>query len=460
LKTLYLKLGLGLLLAIIGSLAFVSFFITTTFQVKAFQFRVGLEFLDWGTTEILIPPIGKISAATHKTPLKLVVTLLNIDMEILKNMLKDPITKQEIIDLFVSEIYKALRLFALRSLFLAAVGGAFGMLILQSKKITIYLVGALIGVLVVGILLLGTYYTYNVNGFLKPEYKGILRAAPWMVGLAEEALIKVDKLEEQMEVVATNFYDLFQRIDSLQPLGSLEDTVKVLHVSDIHNNPASYQFIKKVVQSFGVSMVIDTGDITDYGTPLETKLVEEVGKLGIPYVFVGGNHDSPTVVESMASLDNVIVLDGNLTSIKGIPIAGIADPSSYSNEIITRNIRLRQKQVDRLKQVFLETKEKPVIIATHSFDIAQEFIGIAPIILHGHDHKYSIKKEKETVIIDAGTSGAAGIRRLQTTEEIPYTVVLLHFKKVQGDWLLLASDLLKISSFDGVFTLTRKIFND
>ncbi|KUK10360.1 MAG: Metallophosphoesterase [Clostridia bacterium 41_269] len=452
---------IGLLLAAVGALAFVFLFSGTDFQIKAFQFKVDMVFKDWGKTEIFIPPFGKIRAATHKTPLKLVITLQNIDLEVLKNMLKDPITKQEVINLFVNEIYKGIKSIFYQSLFFAALGGAFTMVFLRSKNIYVYLRGAVIGIFTAAFLLLSTYCTYNPRSFLTPEYQGILKAAPWMIGMAEEALVKVDILEKQMEIIASNFYDMFEKIDEIEPLNSEDSSsIRILHISDIHNNPAAYQFIKKVISNFDVSFIIDTGDITDFGTSLETALVEEVEKLELPYIFVAGNHDSPEVIKTMSSLKNVIVLNGGGSVVKGIPIVGVADPSSKSSYMINSNDVQFESEIKKLKEFLKKEKFKPVIIAAHNPAVVEEFIGYAPVLLCGHNHSFSIDSEGGSVIINAGTSGAAGIRNLQTSRDIPYTVVLLHFEKDENEsWVLRAADLLTINNINGVFTMTRKIIN-
>ena len=54
---------------------------------------------------------------------------------------------------------------------------------------------------------------------------------------------------------------------------------------------------------------MDTGDITDHGTKAENKFVEEIGTLGVPYVFVRGNHDSKTTQQAVARQKNAVVLD-------------------------------------------------------------------------------------------------------------------------------------------------------
>ena len=43
-------------------------------------------------------------------------------------------------------------------------------------------------------------------------------------------------------------------------------------------------------------MIVDTGDLTDFGSPPETAMVQGIRKIGYPYVFVAGNHDSQTVM--------------------------------------------------------------------------------------------------------------------------------------------------------------------
>ncbi|NLK00456.1 MAG: hypothetical protein GX318_04380 [Clostridia bacterium] len=454
------KIVLVLLFAAVGSLIFISFS-AASYQIEAFQFKLGAALSPSGLTEINFPPIGKIIAKTHKTPIKLLVTLENVDMEILNNMLREVIPKDKAVDLFTSEILLVVRSFILRTLFLAALGGVFAVLLLNSDKLINYLRGAFIGVFLASILIAGTFHTYDVNKFLSPQYTGIIKAAPWIVGLAEDALVKVDKLGEQMEVVAANFHDVFQKMGEIQPLNPDEETIKILHVSDIHNNPASYQFIKRVVQTFGVSLVIDTGDLTDYGTPLEINLIEALDDVGVPYVFVPGNHDSPEITGALSNLDNIIVLDGSIIYPLNIPITGIAHPSSHGYELDSQGNQLfKERRVWALKQELNEVTEKPILFAYHGPDIAGEFIGEIPIILHGHTHSHTIEEKENSIIIDAGTSGAAGIRRLQTTKEIPYTFVLLHLNKDQDqDWILEAVDSLEVSDLNSGFILTRKLYN-
>src|SRR5213075_3481271 len=70
------------------------------------------------------------------------------------------------------------------------------------------------------------------------------------------------------------------------------------------------------------------GDLTDYGTEDEAKiLVEELGAVHIPVVAVLGNHDyesgTPEVVAETLARAGVRVLDGSACEIEGVGIAGV-----------------------------------------------------------------------------------------------------------------------------------------
>lgn len=104
----------------------------------------------------------------------------------------------------------------------------------------------------------------------------------------------------------------------------MEADVLVLHVSDIHNNPVAYNFAAQVVESFDVDLILDTGDLTDWGTALEAEITRRIEALGRPYVFVSGNHDSPQVVQRLLETSHAVVL-GEPVVIAGLHIAGTGD---------------------------------------------------------------------------------------------------------------------------------------
>lgn len=134
--------------------------------------------------------------------------------------------------------------------------------------------------------------------------------APWMVGLAQETFGKIETVGENLEIIAKNLNLLYERLDNLQPLGETTDEFKILHVSDLHNNPAGMDFVLRVADLFGADMIIDTGDISDFGTPLEALLLEQLNHIDIPYFFIPGNHDAPAIIDRMNQIPNVTVVNG------------------------------------------------------------------------------------------------------------------------------------------------------
>ncbi len=73
-------------------------------------------------------------------------------------------------------------------------------------------------------------------------------------------------------------------------------------------------------------MVVDTGDINDWGSQPEASFVDSISTLRVPYVYIRGNHDSATTAAAVARQPNAIVLDEQVATVGGLTIAGIGDP--------------------------------------------------------------------------------------------------------------------------------------
>lgn len=428
------------------------------FNFEALEFQIGIQIFDHGFTDIKIPPIGSIRAKTHIAPSKFTVSLQNIDLKLLQGLLETTPDKQKLLKDFENKIYKVGKIFLIRLFFLAITGGIAGSLLYERKKIKPLLCGILVGVFIYTVLILGSIATFDVNAFKNPEYQGALEAAPWMIGMAEQAFVKLDTLSQQLELMAKNFYVLFEKINSLQTLSSSEGTLKVLHVSDFHNNRAALKFVTQVVKSFNVDFVIDSGDFTDYATPIEAQLLEYLKEMPVPYVFIAGNHDAPSIIKKLQQFPQVKVINEGVVNIKNLRILGLHDPASLTNEVIPPDPELVSIYQNKLLDLWAKNKENPSdIVAIHNYRIGKILVNKASLILHGHDHEFKIYQDGETLIVDAGTTGAAGIRGLQATKEIPYTVALLHFQKIDNKYKLSAIDSIKVFNLQSGFILERKV---
>ena len=111
--------------------------------------------------------------------------------------------------------------------------------------------------------------------------------------------------------------------------GENSGIINILHISDIHNNPAAFDFIRRITDIYNIDLIIDTGDRVDYGTVLEMEfLAHSMDGIDVPCVFIPGNHDSPLVVEKLKMSENVSVLEEGIMETAGLRIAGLADSSS------------------------------------------------------------------------------------------------------------------------------------
>lgn len=447
--------------AIAGAILFLNLFGQTVFHVEALQVKLSVGIADSGMTRLSIPPVGEIRARTHRGPLDVRVELQNIDLPGLKKTLAEPPEQQEIMGRARLELAKAMKEFVIKALLLGVLGGLFGTMILQRRRAREFMLGGVIGLVTAAVLLAGTYYTYDVKKFRNPQYEGMLKAAPWMIGLVQQSLDTVNTWGKQIRVVTDNLYGLFERMDTLEAIGPTgEGDLRVLHVSDIHNNPAAFDFIGQVTKTFGVDMVIDTGDLSDFGTPIEAAAMEQIRKIDVPYVITPGNHETAAAVQELQKIPNVKVLTGGTVNVKGLDIAGIADPAAFANSPRVTGDGPIKDYAAKLEEIIAKAPRKPVVVAVHNNRLARQLTGKAPVILHGHDHRYRIDVVDKTVLIAAGTTGAAGLRGLETDREIPYSVVLLRFRWDGDGFRPVSADTIKVSNLQSGFSLERRVFSE
>jgi len=445
------------LVAIVGAMLLISLFGHMNFYIEALQFRVGVQFHETGYTEIEIPPLGTVRAHTHSTPVLIKLRLENIDLQPLQQLLAGPVERDELINQGRLALRRAAALFILKILFLALLGSALGVYLTRTTTPRKYITGLVAGFLLTVMLLLSTYLTYDQSAFRNPQYSGVLRAAPWMVSMVQETFGKIETLGDQLEEVATGLNQLYAQVDELQPLGEDEGDFKVLHISDLHNNPAGMDFVMQIAELFDVDMIIDTGDISDFGSPLETLLIDRLHQLNVPYLFIAGNHDSPSTIDRLGTVPGVTVVNGML-EINDLVFYGVPDPSSALTSVLPPELsnipRLAVQVMDQLGQLPADVD----ILMLHNDRMAQSLVGFAPVILFGHNHQLKVETRSNSVLVNAGTSGAAGLRGLQAMR-IPYSVVLLHFKPDGERMRLVAADSISVVRPDQGFSLERKRYD-
>lgn len=443
------------LAAVVGALVFTGTMGYQHLQVEALRLHVGVQPSLKGYTEIELPPLAVFRANTHATPLMLSIRLENIDPQSMLSMLKKN-NSTSLLNTVSGSLRSAAVTLAIKTLILSAAGGAFGVFLWQRKPGHYHLQGALAATLTVGTLLAGTYFTYDTGKFKNPELDGALEATPWLISMAGEFPGKIDALNNKMEMVAENVNKLFNQLDQLQPsVGNEEGVVKVLHVSDVHNNPAALSFIRRIALLFRVDLIIDTGDITDYGTPLEGLILDRLAGLKTPYLFVPGNHDSPDTIKKMRSIPGVTILNGSVLTVKGLRIMGVPDPSSKTGDIKPPTLEAIPQYAGEIEKSLLE---QPDILALHNQRIARLLAGKAPVIMYGHDHRLEVEEKAGSIFIDSGSTGAAGLRSLQG-DRTPYSLVIQYYRPAGDKMKLVSVDTITVTNIGSSFKVDRQFFN-
>ncbi len=457
---------LPILFAILGSILMVNLVGPILIRIEPLEVLLNVRLGFPGQTVLKIPPVGNIRAKTHGyLPLLLTLTLDNIDLDNLRSVAfeTDLHAQAALVQYFSSKIDYVVMTVILKLLLIAGVGGLLGVFLYGKRNWRILLVGFLVGALFLLLILGGTYFTYDINAFATSKYEGIIEAAPWMISLIQEGLVKVDELGSQIQVLANNLYTVFNQIENLKHFGILESDLSILLVSDIHNHPVAFDFINQVIATFPVDLLIDIGDLTDWATPLEAEIVRHIDSMGVTYLFVSGNHESPEIMRRLAETDNVIILDNQVYDFQGLKILGIADPAALNFSPATVPLAELNQIADEINLKYRDADDAPDILAVHNHRIANRIeADLFPVIVFGHNHVQSFNQVGSTVYINPGSTGAAGIRGVQTNGLIPFSLSILYFSFItdSNQYQLTAVDSIQVQSPRLSFSLDRTFVTD
>jgi predicted phosphodiesterase len=208
-------------------------------------------------------------------------------------------------------------------------------------------------------------------------------------------------------------------------------------VSDLHLNPAGFDLVQQVVDQFGVDAVLDTGDITDWGSQPENRLITRVGTMGAPYVYIRGNHDSAATAGLIREQPNTVVLDGEATTVAGISIVGVPDPrftpdKSTGDDDAPEEVLVNSGEA--LAEVAEALPEPPSIAMVHDPKQAPPLDGVVPLILAGHTHARDVSTlEDGTLLMVEGSTGGAGLRGLEGEEPTPLSCTVLYLDPDTGE---------------------------
>jgi predicted phosphodiesterase len=406
-----------------------------------------------GATDVALPPFGVVSALTHPAPVHLGVRVDALDVEAISGTFGRPRPRAALEEAVRADIGPLLRAFARRALFAGMAVGAVVGLLVPRRRWSHGVAGALGGVLGVGAVLGLAWVRYDVDAFEEATFHGALERAPTVLAALQSHLGGLDALGDRVRFVSQQVAGLYAAADP-EPVGA-DDTL-ILHVSDIHSNPLGIELTARLAESFGVDAVLDTGDLTSFGLPVEARIVDLIDDIDVPYLLVPGNHDSAENRASLAATPAVTLLDEEVAQVADLRILGVGDPTYTADNRITTAEANEVKLSDAERVARLVREEEPDLLAVHDLRHASAIRSRdVPMVVAGHTHARSEERRGGTLLLTVGSTGATGLGTYLVESDVGYEAQVLRYR----DQRLTAIDYVTLSGVSGGFGVDRRVLS-
>jgi predicted phosphodiesterase len=445
--------------------------------------------------QVMLPPAGQVRFETHLTPVAVQARISQVDLESARKLINSPAGLRYLTDTAPDRLRSATVRAAITTAAFGLLGGVALALLAYRRDLrrTAEVAATVVGVFAVTAGL--TALTFDADRLAQPRFTGLLSQAPYVANQAGSLVDRLQSYRSGLADIVRSVTALYATSGTLPVLPGQDsgDLITLLHLSDIHLNPLGFDLADRLVQQFHADAVIDTGDITTWGTPVESATLSRIGTLGVPYVFVRGNHDSLGTQEAVARQRDAIVLDDDVVTVAGVVIAGIGDPEftpnpseaalsrSSSTAVVPEptedgtappaglaggapegaagaaaaltpstpgpehggggedpTTRAPQRLADTIREWNSLHPQRPVQIATlHDPSRVRPLIGTVPLVLAGHTHHREVSRQGGTMVMVEGSTGGAGVTarglaRLSGGKPLPLVATLIYLAR-SGD---------------------------
>lgn len=402
-----------------------------------------------GETSVSLPPLGQVSAATHRSPLRLQVRVDELDVEALQAALARPEPETALQAEVLEDLSPLLAGFARRLALASVLIGGLAGLVVARRHWSRVVAGSVGGLAAAGLVLGWAWSGYDVHAFREARYSGALERAPAILDAAHRHLDGIDDVRGHVNVLAGQVAAMYEVIEDRRGNGE----TLVLHVSDIHSNPLGMEIALRLARNFDVHAVLDTGDITSFGLTLEARIADLLSGFDRPYLLVPGNHDSDGVRQALDELPEVTVLDGTMAHVEGVRILGVGDPTYTADNVLTTE-EANQIKFDLAPQVArLVAQTRPDVLAVHDWRQAARSWGMVPLVVAGHTHERRLVEREGSLLAEVGSTGATGLGTFLVETDQPYEAQILRFEGRR----LVAIDYITVRGIGGEFTLERTL---
>ncbi|MDQ3527099.1 MAG: metallophosphoesterase, partial [Actinomycetota bacterium] len=235
-----------------------------------------------------------------------------------------------------------------------------------------------------------TYRTDHFVSFTTTSLLGTVRSNSGMFtdirGQAQQARPYVQNLLALSDALQAEFLP----VDVTGPTAA-----RFLLVADIHGMNY-YPLMEQVIEAEGITAVIQAGDLLNFGRTAEGEMsgiFEAIEELGVPYVFVGGNHDavSPTdeaLLRRLEQIPNVVLLEPTAgqyveASVHGVRISGLNDARHFAE--VNDDFGGQQREAARRYAQAVAGHPLPDILVSHQ-PYAVDPLETGAVKVSGHMH--------------------------------------------------------------------------
>lgn len=384
-----------------------------------------------GGTKINVSPLGALELDSHTAPVRLDVNVDQLDPVRAQALVDHPERLSGLQDEVAHDVEHGTLDLAVRSC-VAVVSGATGLGLAVYRRPRRALAAGGLALTLLAASGATAFATWNPNSVLEPKFSGLLSSAPSLVGNARSIVSEFDVYQKELARLVTNVTKLYDVTSTLPAYEPDPSTIRVLHVSDIHLNPASWKIIASLVKQYDINVIVDSGDTMDHGTAAENGFLDPVADLGAPYVWVRGNHDSGLTQRYLERMKNAHVLDdGRAVTIAGLRFAGIGDPQfTPDRSAVPGGDAAEELAGARLASSLRDQRAAgtPVDVAiVHEPSAARQTDGEVPLVLAGHlHHEQTEEMRYGTRLRVEGSTGGSGLRAIEGTYPDPIEASVLY----------------------------------
>ena len=301
----------------------------------------------------------------------------------------------------------------------------------------------------------------------EPQYYAFGPDIPRALDAVEAAQQSTRALDQELDAQLVGLARLVTNPAELTPL---TDRPSITIASDLHNNFLSIPILERAT---GNGPLFFAGDLTDSGSPLEARLVNRVTKLGKPFVFVSGNHDSDTLERELARRGAIVLTDrgqlnkdgGPIVEVSGLKVAGYSDPferragDGYADRFESAPSTGQQNAFTAWLQPLINKVDiimvhQPALIELALESLRDQPPPVRPIVfITGHTHRPSIDHTPGITVVNGGSVGAGGTGNLAEPTDLGIARLIY---ATDPSFQPLAADLVSIDPGDGSATARRQ----